>query len=425
MIVCGCALTCYFSACNIAIKTFNRTRLMEVLAERSQSHRLELLHRDQDMLPLLIGTVRTAMNFIILLSVLRLMERRSDLHEPYVSAVSFLIAATLAVLFSVGIPTSWARYQPERLLAWSIPLFNVAMRLFKPIVVTLHLVDPIVRRISGADSQESEENAASEEILSVVAEHESEGAVDQVQKEMIEAVFDLPNMTAGEIMTPRTDIEGIEITANIETIKKAIMEAGHSRIPVYDDTIDNIVGILYAKDLIRFLNSAGGEKFDLKTVLRAALMVPESKSVRSLLSDFRDKKVHIAIVLDEYGGTAGLVTIEDIIEELVGEIQDEYEPAEEEPNVRKVDENTADVDARVYIDDVNDALGLSLPEDEDYDTVGGFVFSTLGHIPQVGEVFEFENIRVTVTGAERTKVTQVRIERIETATANDNGGSGK
>jgi CBS domain containing-hemolysin-like protein len=292
-----------------------------------------------------------------------------------------------------------------------MPVLQLSYRLTLPMVSFLHLLDPLVRRISGASENPQEEaDRASEEVLSVVEEHESSGSVDEDQRQMIEAVFDLNNTSAGEIMTPRTEVVGIDVHASLEEIRKNVLEHGHSRIPVYEETIDQIVGILYAKDLIKHLGEAPGSAFSLSKTMRQALLVPESKSVRDLLAEFKTRKVHIAIVLDEYGGTAGLVTIEDILEELVGDIQDEYEHTEEPPAVTKIDHSTAEVDARIHIDDLNDELGLELPEDEDYDTLGGFVFSTLGHIPQVGERFDFQDVAFTVTEAERTKVKRVRVE---------------
>jgi CBS domain containing-hemolysin-like protein len=228
-------------------------------------------------------------------------------------------------------------------------------------------------------------------------------------------------------MTPRTDVVGIDVDATLEQIRDVIIEKGFSRYPVYEGTIDHIVGILYAKDLIRLVGqpvtaeSSDDEGYDLRRLLREALLTPETKPVQALLAEFKARHVHIAIVLDEYGGTAGIVTIEDVIEELVGDIQDEYEQPETTPELRWIDDQTAEVDARMHVDDVNDALRLKLPEDEDYDTVGGFVFSTLGHIPIVGETVEYGSAKLTVIEAERTKVNRVRIEL---PSPDEQGGNG-
>jgi CBS domain containing-hemolysin-like protein len=308
----------------------------------------------------------------------------------------------------VAIPVSWARYQREGLIALSLPLLVALLMVFRPLVWSLHLFDPVVRRISGVDVADDDDSDLSDEVLSVVEDHEDGGEVREAQKEMIEAVFDLSDTDAEQVMTPRTDVKGIEAGATLDQVKHAILQYGHSRIPVYDKTIDNIVGILYAKDLIKYVGE--GEDFDLRSVLRDAMLVPESKNVAELLAEFKANKVHIALVLDEYGGTAGLVTIEDILEELVGEIQDEYEHAEHTPQIEHVGDQVLRVDARVEIDDLNDELDTELPEDEDYDTVGGFVFATLGHVPKTGEAFDYGGMRFTVTDAERTRVVRVEVQ---------------
>ncbi len=405
-------IACYFATCSIALRSFSRKRLADVLAQREQGHRLEPFLRQLSELNLLSSVLRTAFNLVALLGTYYFVHGWFADDQAWARyLVAFLLAAGIVSVFSVAIPHSWARYRREEMLARSIPLLTGLLVVARPLTATLGLIDPVVRRISGAELDQPDREI-SDQVLSVVEEHEA-ADVDDVQKEMLEAVFDLPNTTAGEIMTPRTDIHGIEITSSLEDVKRAVIDFGHSRIPVYETNLDHIVGLLYAKDLISFLGN-GHLPFDLHAVIREAYMVPESKSVRELLAEFKARKVHLAIVLDEYGGTAGLVTIEDILEELVGEIQDEYEPLEQIPEIHPVDDSTTDVDARLRIGELNDAMDLELPEDEDYDTVGGFVFSTLGHIPETGESFDYDNVRFTVTDVDRTKVKRVRLQRQRT-----------
>ncbi|MCX5658532.1 MAG: hemolysin family protein [Planctomycetota bacterium] len=403
-------LSCYFAACTHALKTFNRSRLIERLEAMGRGHRIAFFTDRADDLALLTGIVRSCLNMAVVLCTLLWVEGRWPDHgRPAIYLAAFIVAGLFVTVFGVAVAGSLSRYRSEAILAGSSGLLSLMLRLLKPLVFALHGLDPIIRRIFGVNLHE-ELNAASQEVLSVVEEHEVDGVVDNAQKQMIEAVFDLPTTTAGEIMTPRTEVQGLPLDASVQQIKDGILRDGHSRIPVYDRTIDNIVGILFAKDLIKFLGP--GEAFDLRSVLREPLMVPETKPVRELLTEFKTRKVHMAIVLDEYGGTAGLVTIEDIIEELVGEIADEYDTAHDEPNITRVDEKTLDVDARVRFTDLAEELGLTLPEELDYDTVGGFVFSTLGHIPTAGEQFEHESLRFTVTDAGRTRVNRVRVEKL-------------
>ncbi len=409
IVILGSLLVCYFSACNIAMKTLSRKRLADRLGAGYDPQRLERFYQRQALLLLMTGTVRAVLSLVIALAVLYYFEERfTDWSRLALYFPAFLVAGSLLSIFAVAVPVSWARYQREGLIAMSLPLLNVMLVVFSPIVWALHLIDPVVRRISGIDLADEDDSDLSDEVLSVVEDHEDGGEVDEAQKEMIEAVFDLSETDAGQVMTPRTDVKGIEAGATLEEVRNAILQFGHSRIPVYDQTIDNIVGILYAKDVIKYVGELEG--FNLRNTLRDAMMVPESKNVGELLAEFKANKVHIALVLDEYGGTAGLVTIEDILEELVGEIQDEYEQAEQTPQIERMDDQTLRVDARVEIDDLNDELDAELPEDEDYDTVGGFVFATLGHIPKAGESFTYEGMRFTVTEAERTRVVRVEVK---------------
>ena len=417
-----CLMGGFFAACNVALRTYSKSKLTELLEARGREDELKSFYAHAAALSLMTAAARVVLVLVFILAVLDLLE--PQIGDPFMrSAAALGISVVIVAITSVAIPASWAQYHAESVLAWSLPVLQLCRIVLTPLLLLLQVFDPIVRRITGADIGRDDDDSdfVSDEVLSVVEEHQSTGKVDEGQREMIEAVFDFANITAGEIMTPRTDIKGIEANATLEQVKDKIIDAGFSRFPVYEGNLDNIHGVLYAKDLIRFLGRENG--FELANVLRNGIMVPESKPVRELLAEFQARKVHIAIVLDEYGGTAGLVTIEDIIEELVGDIQDEYEPVVETPAIRVLDDKTAEVDARVRIDELNDDFDIELPEDEDFDTVGGFVFSTLGHIPETGEQFDFDGLRFTVTEAERTKVIKVRIEKMETESASTNGNS--
>ena len=204
-------------------------------------------------------------------------------------------------------------------------------------------------------------------------------------------------------------MQAIEVHTDLPTVVQMIAMTGHSRIPVYEGNIDNIIGLVYAKDLLTEIGR-NHEGFSLRNKIRKAYFVPETKPLRVLLHEFQNQKLHIAIVLDEYGGTAGIVTIEDILEELVGEIVDEYEETPPEA-MRKIDATTIEIDARMYVDDLNEEFDIELPEDEDYDTVGGFVFSHLGYIPKTGETFEYGNINFTVVAAGPRQIQRLRIQK--------------
>jgi len=335
------------------------------------------------------------------------------------AAIGIGITALAGWVVGVVVPVAIAEHAAERtVVVWSWLIRSVGVVLL-PLRVVTRFVMEVVRRLSGEDRPTGTE-ALEAELMSVVDEGEREGRIDEVERDMIEAVVEFRSTTVEQIMTPRTEMMALEYTDDLEAIKEYCRASGHSRVPVYEQNLDHIVGILYLKDLLRWLIEHGtesDEEFALRDVVREATFVPETKTVRELLSELLAAKVHIAIVADEYGGTSGLVTIEDIIEEIVGEIQDEYEPEEEgeAPVVVDLERRIAEIDARTEIDDANDeleGLGIELPETGDYDTVGGFVVVTLGRIPDAGERFEHERLRITVLDAEPTRVKRVRIEVI-------------
>ncbi|MHB1156474.1 MAG: hemolysin family protein [Phycisphaerales bacterium] len=431
--------TCYVGAVHYALHHFSRSKLEEVLGERRKSHRLSRLHEINTYV-LLTSIIRTVLNLLILLGLIAFFAPPDRASSWLDLMYAFIITGAAISVFAVGIPHSWGTHAAESLVAGALPLLHAANVALKPLTSFLRVFDPLVRRMLGVPKVAPDDTTELEqEILDAVTEGEKTGLVDEQQKHMIEAVVEFGATTVDEIMTPRTDVAGIDVDSPFDQVKKRVQDQGHSRFPVYQDNLDHILGVLYVKDLLPFIGetrfvsgdaSGGGagpadvKPFDLRKIVRPALFVPESKSLRDLLEEMRRRKVHLALVLDEYGGTAGLVTIEDILEEIVGEIRDEYDPDQaDEPEIVRVDERIADVDGRARIGDVNDALDIELPEDEDYDTLGGFVFATLGHIPEVGESFDYRNLRFTVTAAQRTKVNQVRLEQLDVEPAGENADS--
>ncbi|KPK64962.1 MAG: hypothetical protein AMK73_04425, partial [Planctomycetes bacterium SM23_32] len=214
--------------------------------------------------------------------------------------------------------------------------------------------------------------AAKEEIRVAIEDGAAEGALEEEEKEMIEGIMKFRDVDVAEIMTPRTDMECLRAEMPLPEAVRALGQFPHSRIPVYEDTLDRILGILYTKDLLSAVAENGGAGRILRDVMREPLFVPETNTVGALLQQFQREHVQIAVVLDEYGGVVGLVTVEDIMEEIVGEIQDEYDQEDTEDRVRRRSSGALEVDARLRIDEVNELLGVDVPEDEDYDTVGGY-----------------------------------------------------
>jgi putative hemolysin len=246
-----------------------------------------------------------------------------------------------------------------------------------------------------------------EEIRMLIEQSQQEGEIEAEQEQMIHGVFEFPETLAREIMTPRPDIVALDVETSMEDVVNLLIEEGHSRIPVYEENLDNIVGVLLVKDLLPYMAGTKGEAFVLRDLLREPYFVPDTKRISELLGELRTRNVHLAIVLDEFGGTEGLVTMEDLLEEIVGEIYDEYDVAE--PDFTTTPEGHIIIDGGASIDEVNERFGMSLSSD-DFDTIGGFIFGTLGRVPQPGDsVFVDGSGELRVEGTEERRVMAVRL----------------
>jgi CBS domain containing-hemolysin-like protein len=322
---------------------------------------------------------------------------------------SFAFAAILLWVFTSVISAAVARYASAGLLAGTLPALRVLDITLRPLTVPAELVDEAVKRLVGANLVEDE---AEEDLLRSIEDTERQGGIDASSAQMMENVVEFSDTLVASIMTPRTEIEGLEYTDDLAAIRSFIHEEGHSRVPVYEESLDHVVGVLYVKDLVRWIG-ADARDFKLRPLLRQPIRVPETKRVSDLLREFQRGKVHMAIVVDEYGGTAGLVTIEDVLEEIVGEIRDEHDtPEAGDQPLRETAGGMVEAEGRCPIADVNARLELRLPEDEGFDTIAGFVLSVLGRVPETGATFESHGVRVRVLAATPTAVKRVAMERV-------------
>ncbi len=249
-----------------------------------------------------------------------------------------------------------------------------------------------------------------EEIQELMDAGEEEGLINEEENQMIRSIFALGDTVVREIMVPRIDMACVSVDAGVREVLNSVIACGHSRIPVYDGTIDNIIGLIYAKDLLKYWGT-DASNIVLKKIVRAPYFIPESKNLEELLHEFKKKRVHIAIVIDEYGGTSGLVTIEDLLEQIVGDIQDEYD-LEEDWLVVEPDGSVI-VDARLPIEELEEHFGIEV-EREKFDTVGGLIFHLIGRIPATGEEVDNGSIHMTVLGADERRISKVRIVKKNT-----------
>ena len=404
VVLIGATLTTLFlSTAHYTLRNASHVRLEQAFGGGRRRRWLARLDRHTDETLLATAVIRTVCHLLMVMALVRAL---SATGRWWMDLVTIALAASLVAVFGIGIPHAWAKYAGEKTIAVMWPVLEGVRLSLWPIGKALAAMDLPIRRLSGhLEEENGKTTEVEQEILQLASEGQAEGGMDAEEMEMISSVIEFHDIRAGEIMTPRTDIEALPTDASRQQCVATILSVGHSRIPVYESTLDSVVGILYAKDLLAV---GPDQPFDVAAIMRKPFFVPETKVISDLLEEFKAQKVHMAIVLDEYGGTAGLVTIEDLLEEIVGEIADEYEQGSPAMLLR-IDDRTADVDARMYIDDLNDELDIELPEEEDYDTLGGFVFSTLGAIPQAGDQFEYEGVQFTILEAEQRKINRVRI----------------
>lgn len=331
---------------------------------------------------------------------------------PQAGLIALLLVTTLISLFTIVfgelVPKGLAYGYAEQLAFFFAGPIEFLSRLLSPLVWLLMSITQAITRLFGISDTPAERMTA-EELMIIVERGGEQGVIEAEEQQMIGAVLDLADQRVHEVMVPRIDITALALGAPLTEIIDTIVSEGHSRIPVYEDSIDNVMGLLYAKDLLPVL--ARGETPDVRTILRTPLFVPESISVDDLLHMLQRRKVHIAIVLDEYGGTAGLVTIEDLIEEIVGEIQDEYDT--EEPMVERISETEVRIDGRASVDDLTETFDVDLDAEdrEQYDTVGGLVYHEIGGVPQVGDKVEVNGLTLTVESTDGRRVGKVLVVR--------------
>jgi putative hemolysin len=303
-------------------------------------------------------------------------------------------------------------------LAYKLVSFVFAMHaIFKPVNYTLLFISNMVGHLFGLNPNEADRNMTEEEIRTIVEASSLTGIIDQDEREMIHNIFEFNDTNVSEIMTHRTEISALSIKASRDEIVKFVNSEKYTRFPVYEDNLDSIIGTLHVKDLLKYLDSQD-EEIDLKNLLRKPYFVPDSKRTSDLFKDMQKQKNHIAIVIDEYGGTAGIVTIEDLIEEIVGNIFDEYDDIELE--IVKISDHVYEIDGLANIDDIEDQIKGNLPV-EDYDTLSGFILGYLGRIPNIDEqiIFDYDGYRYEVLQVEEQVITKVRVTKISQTIIND------
>ncbi|MEE8637450.1 MAG: hemolysin family protein [Candidatus Margulisiibacteriota bacterium] len=404
-------LSAFFSASETALTALSRIRVSRMVEQKQAGSRLvrQLKENPSEFLStILIGNnlVNIAAVALATSIAIRFFVDRGWGGEAYGVGVATGIMTFLILVFGEITPKTVAIRNAESFSLFAAPIIFVLRVIFMPIAYFIGFVSRPIIRLFGGKAPEKGPFVTEEEIKLILAAGEKEGVIEEEEREMITSIFEFGETIVREVMTPRPDITTVKADQPISDVVKVIIESGHSRIPVYETNLDNIIGVIYAKDLLKT-----GAAANIRDMLRPAVFIPETKKVPELMHEMQSARTHLAIIVDEYGMTSGLVTLEDLIEEIVGEIHDEFE--REEKMIEKVDENTFIVDGKFTIKDLNDRQKLNLPEKEkEYDTIGGFVFAELGKAPSVGDTARYEDLSISVERILRRRITRVKITRV-------------
>jgi magnesium and cobalt exporter, CNNM family len=412
----GLVTTCVAAIAVRSLVGFSRHELDDICRRKGSLDRLGQIIKRHEQVALGAQTLRVLASALLVASASVWVHNRllADATLGWYQLGLFVVAGVLLLLaVEIWIPWAVVRLWAEPFLYFTWPLWQATSVGLAPLVLGARFVDTFLHRLLGRIPEVPDEESFEDEIRTIVTEGHREGLLEGDAREMIEGVIELSDVVVSEIMTPRTDMVSIPLSSSWSEALDFVTKVGHTRIPAYDQNRDDIIGILYVKDLLPELaKGISPPDTPWSSLLREPHFIPETKPVDVLLQEFQRDQQHMVVVLDEYGGVSGLVTMEDVLEEIVGEIVDEYDK-DLVDGIRRLDDRTTNVLAKVHIDEINDRLDLDIPDDGDFDTIGGFVFSELGHVPAVGEELVHENVRITVVEATRRRIERVRVEILD------------
>lgn len=411
-------LNAFFASAEMAIVSVNRNRI-KMLADdgnKKASLLVDLLEEPNKFLSTIQVGITLAGFFSSASAATGISEvigaSLSQLGIPYAQSISLVVITIIlsyfTLVFGELVPKRIALQKSEQIAMLSVRPIVFVFKFAKPFVKLLSLSTNVLLRVIGMSDTDLEEKVSREEIKSLVDAGEEYGVINQIEKEMINSIFDFDDKLAKEVMTPRTEV--YMINSQLPLSIEELLEENYSRIPVYEGDMDNIIGILYLKDFLHEAYQVGFENVDIKKLLHRPYFVPECKNIDQLFKELQKSKNHLAVLIDEYGGFSGIVTIEDLIEEVMGDINDEYD--DDDPVIRKIDNDTYIVNGLISIKELNDKLQLNLDEEtEDYDTLGGFLINQIDYIPSETEecMVEYENLLFKVECVKDKRIETVKI----------------
>ncbi len=414
----------FFAAAEIAVITLNDNKIKK-MAEDGNKNAARILRLTENSsrflstiqigvtLASFLSSASAAQSFAPQLTA-AILSAAPNLPHNVVDGVSTFLITLLLSYFSLVlgelVPKKIAMQKAEALAFRFVGILQAIAVVFRPFIALLSVSTNFVMRLLGLNPNDGEQTVTEEEILMMVDAGEEKGVIGENAKDMISNIFDFSDTTVVEVMTHRTDIHAVEDTSSVQDVVRLSMKEGCSRIPVYHEDLDTVVGILYVKDLLRFVVPEASPDVPIAQLMRPAYFIPEGKKCSDLFKEMTERKVQIAIIVDEYGGTEGLITMEDLLESIVGNIQDEYDHEEEE--IRKLAENKFTVDGITPIDEIEDLVGVELPETE-YDTIAGLMMERLGRVPSPGEhpSVTIPPLTLTVGAVSDRRITKILIEK--------------
>ena len=414
-------LSAFFSTSETALFSLNKLQLKKIQKEEENNWRIKSIIKLLDdpqrtLISILIGNMFVNITASSLATYLAI----KLIGNMGIGIASGIMIFTILV-FGEIVPKSLAVVNAENIskrVAKPIEIISIGLfpliKVFKALIIVLYY-------FFGKKSTREKKEITEEDLITLIDAGKDEGVIEEEENEMIRNIFEFGDTMVREVMIPRVDMACISSDTKLGSILKMINKMGHSRIPVYEDTIDNIVGILYAKDLLGVYQKwyTSREKFDLKEIIREAYFVPENKKIDELLDIFQKDRIQIAIVIDEYGGTAGLITMEDVVEEVVGEIIDEYD--REIKLFEMIEDNTVITDAMISIEKINEILNIEIPENG-FETLGGFIYDLLGRIPKKDEKIKYQNCQIIVEQVVKNRIRRVKIIKELPQTKNNTPG---
>jgi putative hemolysin len=380
-------------------------RVLSRARSPAQKARIQPLLARADSLATSAGILEVTFELAFATQLLRFLAQGAPLDGSSI-LLTLLVAVPAVLIASQAIPTVIALGVGDRLLSWGLLPFHVLQMPLRWLVEALEAGTRALMRVVGLRQDPASSRQIVEGLRDVIADSEISGDLDATEREIIGNVMEFRDANISAVMTPRTEIDGIEIGEGLMAAARRMADCGHSRLPVYDGSLDGIVGVVIARDVLRASGERGAPNQTLRTILRPAYFVPETKRVSELLAEFRREKIKVAIVLDEYGGTAGLVSLGDIIQEIVGDIQDESDEVSPMP-IRRFPDERVEIDASLHVSEVNEELSTQIPEDGGFETLAGFVLSKLGHFPKRGESFTEGGFEYSILDASDRKVIKV------------------